>query len=32
MGSKLAKDPAQMGLTEHDQVVETFGNRLWSSL
>ena len=22
--SKLAKDPAQMGLTEHDQVVETF--------
>jgi len=24
VGSKLAKDPAQMGLTEHNQVVETF--------
>ena len=24
VGDKLAKDPAQMGLTEHNQVVETF--------
>jgi hypothetical protein len=24
IGNKLAKDPAQMGLTEHNQVVETF--------
>ena len=24
IGAKLAKDPAQMGLTEHNQVVETF--------
>ena len=24
VGGKLAKDPAQMGLTEHNQVVETF--------
>jgi hypothetical protein len=24
VGGKLAKDPAQMGLTEHNQMVETF--------
>src|SRR5690349_824148 len=24
IGGELAKDPAQMGLTQHDQVVETF--------
>jgi hypothetical protein len=24
IGGKLAKDPAQMGLAEHNQVVETF--------
>ena len=24
IGDKLAKDPAQMGITEHNQMVETF--------